>query len=230
MAIGFQAVGASGAWQADDTFASLALRARGSATLGGSVYNRSGSATIDVGQGPFDTPILAIRSDFPTVVTVMVQSAGRSAYLVQAPSNPQDGQNVGKSFDWWLFDRPIDLNSTSGAVVRDANNRVTFDAYQKYSRVRGVLTVPDFGSGSADFGAGVLACVTTRIGIVTSVSMLVPGANYTYDVAFQGFAVQGSKIVCKSWLAHHQEHVIAPDGPYPNLRNGEVLILDVTNY
>lgn len=229
MSIGFQVVGSSGAWQADDTFASLALRAKGTVTLGTvAPFNRTASANIPVGAGPFDTPILAVRSDYPTLVSWMWLNGSQWTYTVLAPNSPQEGQNVGKTLDWWLFDRPADLGSSTGLVVRDASNRVTFDAAQRYLRVRGVQT--NGANGSVDYGSGVLAYASTRVGVITSVSQLTPGGQYTQTIGFTGARTVGSTVSIVGWLGHQFTGVIPPDGPYPNVQDGQFLVLDVTNY
>lgn len=174
--------------------------------------------------------MFAVRADFTVCVTGASVSGNTWTYTVLSPNGFSEESNAGKSFDWYLFDRPADLGSRSGLVVRDAQSRITFDAAQKYARVRGIMSVGDGDPPSVEFGSGVLACVTTRISIITAVSTVVPGSRYTYDVSFRGFAIQGTAVTCKGWLAHHQDNAIAPDGPYPNLRTGEVLVLDVTNY
>lgn len=229
MSVGFQVIGSSGAWQADENFASLALRAKGTVTLGTVMpYNRTASANIYVGAGTLDTPILAVRSDYPALVSGMWLDGQQWVYTVLAPNSPQEGQNTGKSLDWWLFDRPVDFGSTNGLVVRDAAGRVTFDGYQKYLRVRGMQT---FGANNTvDYGSGVLACASTRIGIVTSVTQVAPGGQYTQTIGFTGSRATGSSVVLSNWLGHQFVGVIPPDGPYPNVQDGQFIVVDVTNY
>ncbi|KAF1005483.1 MAG: hypothetical protein GAK28_03235 [Luteibacter sp.] len=229
MSTGFQVIGASGAWQADESFASLALRQKGSTTFtAAGSYNRSAIAGINVGAGPWETPILAVRSDFPTLVLGMWLNGSQWNYTVVAPNNPQEGQNAGKSLDWWLFDRPADLGSTNGLVVRDAAGRVTFDAYQKYLRVRGIQTKSV--NNVVDYGNGTLAHASTRVGMVTTVTQVTPGGQYTQLIGFAGAKVTGSTVSIGDWGGHQFVGVLPPDGPFPNVQDGQFLIVDVTNY
>lgn len=232
MATGFQVVGNSGAWQADDTFASMALRAKGRATFPAdrvAPYNLSTNIWIDVGVS--ESPIFAVRADYPICVFGAVRNGNSWSYGVITPHNQVDGFNGGKSFDWLLFDRPQDLGSRSGLCVWDSQGRLTFDAMHKYARVRGLQSVPTSGSTrTVDYGSATMAYAFTRIPIVATVTMLVPGANYTHSVAFGGVAAQGTSLVGRGFSAHQLTNVIAPPAPYPDIQVGEILALDVTNY
>ncbi|WP_325345328.1 hypothetical protein [Xylophilus sp.] len=232
MSAGIQLIGASGAWQADESFASLALRIQGTAKFstvtGAPPFNLAVTAQVTA-QG--DAPVIAVRADFAIVLTGCYVNGTTWQWSFAAPDNAQDGHNAGREFAWFVFDRPLDLGSQAGLQVFDAQGRMTFDGMQRYLRVAGVVPGSQGGQpGSLDFPGITTAMIFTRVAIVTSVFQPTPGSPYVDQVSFSGARVDGTSVRVVSFSAHFLQGIVPPGGPYPAIPAGDVLVADVSNY
>lgn len=228
MPTGLQIIGDSGAVQVDESFASLALRGKGSATFATYETDPRDSATLTVTIAG-EYPLLAYRSAFPVALWYVEQSGANWIFhLITAKSN------AGQSLQWYVFDRPVDIGSKYGLQVFDASGRLTFDALQKYLRARDL--VPTYMASVAFDGyeAKTWATIMMVTGLMSAVSPIGnPGQiEWTWNASlrFTGASVLPTGFRIDQIIAA----TIKSNGPslpnYDNSPNGIVMLVDVTNY
>lgn len=120
----------------DDTYSNLAVRHQGTLSAG------AGLRTVSV--PGLNDPVPAIRS---TAYAATASRQGSTGYIWSAG---------GAQVHWYVFDVPIGAGN-HGLQVFNAAGQLTFDAYQKYARVRAVQS----GVGSQTYDSGRLYAVAT---------------------------------------------------------------------
>jgi len=231
MPVGVQLFGESGTVQVDDNFASLALRSKGVATLAvsGSDLANTCSASVTV-TGEF--PIIAFRPGVPVALWYVEQSGSTWTFHFAS-----ERANTGQSFQWFVFDRPLDLGSHFGCQVFDASGRLTFDALQKYIRVYDLKAIDARTPQSFPaYGSRTWAVIMLQLGCVTPVTPTPPAPppgglwHWTAALWMSGVTIATTGFTTSTIAAATSSGISQNLPSYPQSPIGQVLLIDVTDF
>lgn len=175
----------SGSVQLDTSYKNLCLRQKGVVTTAANLPSGHGSYASFNLTG-LTTPIIAVGGAVAAAPQTYYDAANsRHGFLISTSSA------IGAQIPYYIFDVPVDLNSTYGFTVRDATGQLIFDALQPPLRVRGFYTNQPTGIGNLPAGKTyvvahpVLGVRTYTIEVYTRLYATMPTSNgfgmYTID-------------------------------------------------
>lgn len=240
MNAGFQVIGASGVIQIDQYFSNLALIAKGTLTLGpgtppfgafGEHY--SCAATVNLSTD-LEFPIIAIKSTDAAICLAQwsstANSGGVSTQWTAGFYAKYD--QAGKSFTYYIFDRPKPIASTGGLEIFDGDSKLLFNSNYKYLKIAAIATY-QYSEGpktvslpaGREYAAVIVAPCRTALGYKLGDNTLMDDRTYF------GTVMTSSSCIISNVTTSHTH--IASTGPaaYTNTGMvGSMLIADVTNF
>jgi len=126
MADGIRIVNTFGTLLIDETYSNLALRQRGSVTLGS-----NNNLHVPLANG-FNSPIVALTSDRPARVGI-INTTAATPFIGLRGREGDPAANM----DYYMFDKPLSSLAVgnAGLKVYNASGQLTFDSRLKYARV-----------------------------------------------------------------------------------------------
>lgn len=225
MTAGIQIFNDSGTVQFDQDYTNLALKTKGTFTIGSPGYT-----TVQVAN--CKTPLVAVILAGSFAVFQWFSADGTTL-------NFSVSGTVGAAVTYYVFDQP-GAPANYGLVVYRADGSVAFDATKQYARIVGVLAGTSFtdNAGTYSYPAGrTYALIVGKPGryteVVTNTVGTFPNLKYNRDTTEKGsrFTLNGTQVTISSISETTTDYDVGPGVFYINDSSSwSVIVADVTGF